>query len=128
MNNGEIAELAAFLRDYEVRTNGHCFDDLAPLIAEDATYWFGDGSFTGREAVSHAIEATWDPIRDERYEIEDVRWIAVCLYTFHWEGLVDGILREGRGRGTSVLRQDAEGWQVIHEHPSPMPVEVPASQ
>jgi len=100
--------------------------DLPPLIAEDATYWFGDGSFTGRGAIKHAIETTWDLIRDEQYAIKDVRCIALdahvaaCLYTLHWKGLVGVDAREGSGRGTSMLRWDAGQWRVIHEHLSPM--------
>lgn len=29
-----------FLREYEQRTNTHCFEDVAPLIAENAIFWF----------------------------------------------------------------------------------------
>lgn len=131
MDDEVSAALSGLLRDYERRTNTHRFNDLAPLIAEDATYWFTEGSFTGREAIKQAVEATWERIRDEQYSLHDLRWIAVdahvavCLYTFHWKGLVGGEAREGVGRGTSVLRQDAGRWTVIHEHLSRVPPEDP---
>jgi ketosteroid isomerase-like protein len=129
MSDETARDLAEFLRVYEERTNGHRFEDLRPLIAEDAVYWFSDGSFTGREAIQQAIEATWELIRDERYAIEEVHWIAVgtqvavCLYTFRWRGVVGEEAREGSGRGTSVLRRDADQWRVVHEHLSPTPPE-----
>lgn len=37
-----------FMREYERRTNSHDLELLAPLIAEAATYWFSDGSYTPR--------------------------------------------------------------------------------
>jgi ketosteroid isomerase-like protein len=122
----------AFLRAYERCTNTHRFDEVAPLIAEDAVYWFSDGSFRGRDAIRQAFESTWNTIRDEQYTLADVHWLArddhtaVCVYHFHWRGLVDGQPAEGRGRGTSVLRRRADGWVVVHEHLSPIPAQPPA--
>ena len=57
----------------------------------------------------------------------DAEWIAetdgaaVCIYTFRWEGLVQGERREGRGRGTTCLRREADAWKIVHEHLSPVP-------
>ncbi|WP_405729755.1 hypothetical protein OG607_29050 [Streptomyces sp. NBC_01537] len=36
------AELTAFMTRYERATNSHDIDRVAPLIAEDATYWTRD--------------------------------------------------------------------------------------
>ena len=105
----------------------HQFNSVAELIAEDAVYWFNDGSFIGREAIRDAFEATWAYIRNETYQIEDVKWLtqdahsAVCIYTFRWQGQVNERLVQGSGRGTSVLRKVDESWRVVHEHLSPMP-------
>ena len=118
---------ADFLREYEEKTNTHRFDNLAPLIAEDATFWFNDGSFQGLEQIRAAFEKTWALIKDEHYAVENVQWIAVgqavavCLYTFRWEGVIDGRRQSGTGRGTGVLRKEDERWVVAHEHLSPMP-------
>jgi ketosteroid isomerase-like protein len=75
------------------------------------------------------LAKTWDFIQNETYHIDDVRWIAqdtetaVCIYIFHWRGLVNGRTAEGTGRGTSVLRKMDEAWKVVHEHLSGMPRE-----
>ncbi len=47
-----------FLRDYEQRTNTHRFAEVAPLIADNAVYWFNDGSFQGKDAIKQAFEKT----------------------------------------------------------------------
>lgn len=116
-----------FLREYAQKTNTHRFEEVAPLIAVNAIYWFSDGSFQGRAAIQQAFEKTWAWIQDEHYAIEDVQWLvddefsAVCVYTFRWQGMVERQLRQGTGRGTSVLQKVDNQWQVIHEHLSPAP-------
>jgi ketosteroid isomerase-like protein len=116
-----------FLRDYIRATNTHRFDAVAPLIAEDAIFWFTSGSFRGPEAIRAAFEKTWRMIQDEEYTVEDVHWLAIdessaaCLYTFHWRGLIDGIAREGSGRGTTVLKKTNGNWSIVHEHLSAWP-------
>ena len=116
------------MREFATRTNTHDFDAVAPLIADDAVYFFSDGTHTGREELRRAFADTWATIRDETYGIEDVRWlarderIAVSVYRFRWRGVVDGQEREGSGRGTSALARMEGGWRVVHEHLSPMPV------
>ncbi len=113
--------------EYALRTNTHQFSAVAELIAEDAVYWFNDGSFVGVDAIRQAFEKTWASIRDEIYSVEDVQWIgidesvAACIYTFRWQGLVDGKTVRGSGRGTTVLRRRDGRWLVVHEHLSPFP-------
>lgn len=116
-----------FMREYAVQTNTHDFEQVAPLIAGGAVYFFSDGSYTSVGDLRAAFERTWATIHDEDYRIEDVRWlarderIAVCVYRFSWHGVVNGQPRDGVGRGTSVLARSQAGWRVIHEHLSPMP-------
>jgi uncharacterized protein (TIGR02246 family) len=117
------AELTAFMTRYERATNSHDIDRVAPLIAEDATYWFSDGSHQGLAAIRGAIERTFATIQDEVYRIEDLEWIvlaadhAVCRYRFFWRGVVDGRPRSGQGRGTNVIvRRDDGAWRMQHEH------------
>lgn len=116
-----------FMREYAVQTNTHDFEQVAPLIAGDAVYFFSDGSYTSVGDLRAAFEHTWATIHDEDYRIEDVRWlarderIAVCVYRFRWHGVVNGQPRDGVGRGTSVLARSQAGWRVVHEHLSPMP-------
>jgi ketosteroid isomerase-like protein len=115
---------------FEDAANSADFDKVAPLIADDAVYWFTDGSFEGLPAVRRAFEATWDAIHDEVYRIEDVRWIAVsetvavCIYRFVSSGLVDGRPFSASGRGTNVLARGPAGWKIVHEHLSREPREL----
>jgi ketosteroid isomerase-like protein len=116
------AELTWFMRQYERATNRHDFDELVPLIADDATYWFTEGSYHGIVAIRGAIERTFTTILDEVYRIEDLEWVAitdglaVCRYRFCWTGTVDGEPASGQGRGTNVVTKRNGGWKMLHEH------------
>ncbi len=118
-----------FMQVYERATNTHDPARVAELVDKDAVYWFNDGSFLGIDAIQGALAKTWGFIQDETYRIADIRWIAedettaVCIYSFHWRGLVNGQVAEGKGRGTSVLRKINDEWKVAHEHLSGMPRE-----
>jgi ketosteroid isomerase-like protein len=119
---GLAAGLTSFMASYEQAANSHDIDRVAPLIAEDATYWFSDGSHQGIAAVTAAIERTFASIRDEIYQIRELEWVvlapdtAVCRYHFRWEGVVDGKPRSGRGRGTNVIARRDGAWKMLHEH------------
>lgn len=115
------------LKQYESRINLHQFDAVAPLIAADAVFWFNDGSFVGHEAIRGAFERTWASLADETYWLTDLHWItagdvaASCLYQFNWTATINGKPASGIGRGTTVLRNKTDGWQIVHEHLSGMP-------
>jgi ketosteroid isomerase-like protein len=103
------SEVTSFIHRYEQASNRHDFGQLAPLIAEDATYWFTEGSYHGTAAIRAAVERTFSTILDEVYGIEELEWVAitdgfaVCRYRFRWTGMVDGKPASGQGRGTNVL-------------------------
>jgi len=107
---------------YEKANNSHVWSNVEPFIADNATYWFTDGSFSGIEEIRGAIESTFEKIKDEVYSISDLKWpvqadsVAVCTYHFHWEGTVDGVKQTGSGRGTNVLAKSSDDWRIIHEH------------
>lgn len=115
-------ELSAFMRRYEQATNRHDFGLLAPLIADDATYWFTEGSYHGIEAIRSAIERTFATILSEVYQITDLEWIAVsaelaaCRYRFRWTGVIGGQPQSGQGRGTNILTKRDGMWKMLHEH------------
>jgi ketosteroid isomerase-like protein len=113
---------AAFER-YKAEINHHDFDRVAPLIADDARFWFSSGTHHGLADIRAAFERTWGLIQDEVYAVSDEVWVTddVCLYTFHWRGVIDGKPAEGRGRGTSCFRREADGWKIVHEHLSAFP-------
>ncbi len=113
---------------YDEAINEPSFDALLPVLSTDVVFWFGSGSFCGISAERLAFERTWQRIAEETYWLEDLSWVpegdlsAVCIYQFHWRGVVDGEPRVGTGRGTSVLRREADGWKLVHEHLSAEPV------
>lgn len=113
----------SFMRRYERATNTHDPARVAPLIADDASYWFTDGSYHGIGEITAAIGRTFATITDEEYRLHDLSWVAVgpdvaaCRYRFAWTGSVDGRRTQGSGRGTSILVRAEDGaWRVQHEH------------
>lgn len=120
-----------YMTEYERRSAQRSFDLMQGLIADDAVYFFDDGSHHGIDAVRAAFEATWaHEVRDESYTLEDIRWVAedpavaVCTYRFRWEGATrrDTTRRLlGLGRGTQVPRRTGDRWQTVHEHLSAEP-------
>ena len=121
------ARVEDVLGRYEALINRHDFDLLVPLIAPDAVFWFNDGSHCGLGEIRRAFEETWAKFPLERYWLEDLRWLAKgeaaagCTYRFCWQASKDGKLVSGGGRGTTLLRQDAGTWQIVHEHLSQFP-------
>ncbi len=112
---------------YMREINTHDFNSIISLISQDCKCWFSSGTYSGPLEIRRAFEKTWSMIKSEVYTIQDIDWIgesdsvAVCTYTYHWNGIVNGERREGRGRGTSCFRKELEGWKIIHEHLSPFP-------
>ncbi|HYJ70095.1 MAG TPA: nuclear transport factor 2 family protein [Nocardioidaceae bacterium] len=115
-------DLTAFMADYERANNDREIGRVTAAIADDATYWFSDGTHRGVDEIGAAIERTFATIQDETYEIQDLEWVvispdsAVCRYRFSWTGLVDGERRSGSGRGTNVVVRRDGTWQILHEH------------
>lgn len=115
------------LKQYEAKINRHDFDQLVPLIADDAIFWFNDGSHAGLPEIRKAFGRTWQNFPLEAYWLEDVNWIAVgeaaaaCTYYFRWKAQMDGKEISGGGRGTSVLRAESGVWKLVHEHLSQFP-------
>ncbi len=120
-------DLDQFLKQYEEVSNSHDFDNVAPLIAKDAVYWFTDGSYEGLASIREAFEAAWNTVKEEVYTISNVHCVAIseaaaaCVYDFSWEGLINGEPESGGGRGTNVLVKTDDGWQIVHEHLSKNP-------
>lgn len=118
-----ITNLHEFIKAYEAANNSHIWTNVSPFIAPNATYWFTDGSYAGIAEIQNAIQRTFDEIQNEVYAITNVQWpiqsdsVAVCIYSFHWQGIINGAEQSGSGRGTNVLAKNEDGvWQIIHEH------------
>ncbi|MER7927391.1 nuclear transport factor 2 family protein [Streptomyces sp. NPDC096057] len=119
---GLESELASFMGEYEQANNSHDIERVVPFLAEDAVYWFSDGSYRGIEEIRSAVEKTFATILDEVYEVRDLEWpvlgvdVAVCRYQFAWTGVVGGERRSGHGRGTKVIVRRDGRWKMLHEH------------
>ena len=115
----------ALLKDYVKRLNSHRWEEVEPLIDEDAIFIFNDGTYQGRAAIEEACRRTFALICNDKYAITDKSWSfissdwACCAYTFKWEGTINGAPANGGGRGTSVVLRTAKGWKIVHEHLGP---------
>ena len=112
-----------FMQAYEATTNAHDIDALLDLIAEDAVYLFSNQTtHVGKAAIREAIQANFDAIEDEAYQIQHLRWlansvdVAACVYKFNWSGRIRGKPASGQGRGTTVIRRVDGQWKIAHEH------------
>jgi len=108
-----------FLKEYETSDLEHTIG----MIAEDAVYWFSDGTHhVGKQEVEAAFRHNFESIQDEKYSLHDVKWIlqtedaAVCIFRFAWSGIVRGEPASGEGRGTAVLKREGDSWRMAHEH------------
>ncbi|HYD78972.1 MAG TPA: nuclear transport factor 2 family protein [Paucimonas sp.] len=119
--------LDALIRDYERRTNSHRFDEVAEVLAANAEFQFGGKAHRGLTEVRAYFEGTWAKLPDERYAIENVRWIAIgadtaaCVYDYRWQGTYQGKPQQGGGYGTNVLVHIDGRWKIVHEHLSAVP-------
>lgn len=123
-------ELNTFLGAYEKAANSCDFDNVSPLVANDAVFWFTDGTYEGKKAIKKAFEQTWVKIQDETYSISNVKWIvatywnSVCSYIFKSEGVIDGKKKVFKGHGLNVLKRIDGNWRIVHEHLSPIHIKV----
>lgn len=117
-----LKELKSFIKEYERATNSHDFDQVKPLIAKDALYWFSEGTFKGIKAIEKIFVQTWNKVKEEKYHIKNVKWLmtdnkyGVCVYDFFWQGKVNEKLKQGHGRGTNFFVKKGKKWQIGHEH------------
>jgi ketosteroid isomerase-like protein len=101
-------ELDTFLEAYEKSVDSGDFDQLRPLIADDATFWFAHRRIDGIDAVLHAFEETAAGISEHQCTLSDVRWhIATYRHAACSFVSLDG-------HGTSVLKRLRGSWRIVH--------------
>ncbi|MCA9750552.1 MAG: nuclear transport factor 2 family protein [Gemmatimonadetes bacterium] len=112
-----------FVRTYEAALATQDWAVVSPLIHEDASVTFSDGSVhRGKDAVRAAFERNFRAIESEEYRISSVHWLprsqdfAAYQFDYEWRGIVRGQIMGGRGRGTCVLLRDGDAWQLVAEH------------
>ena len=98
-------------------------DQLAQIIDSEAVYLFSnEAHMIGRKEVMAGIEGNFNAIRDETYKTSKLRWLvrtqkaAVCVYEYHWTGIINEQQMSGGGRGTNVFRLKDGAWRIVHEH------------
>lgn len=115
------------LNNYILATNTHDFNEVRKLLHPDAVYYFTNHTCNGHLEIQQYFENAWDTVKDENYEAHDVTWLftsshsATCVYTYFYEGYIDGKYVSGKGRATNVFVKENEQWLLIHEHLSPLP-------
>ena len=113
------------MQAYEQALASQEWKNVEPLMHEDVCVTFSSGTFKGTDEVRKVFEHNFSVIEDEEYSIENLHWAfagresAVCLYTFQWQGVINGQPASGGGRGTSVLVNEAGRWQIMAEHLGP---------
>ena len=93
------------------------------LIADDAVYFWSNGQVMwGKPAIEAAMQANWETLQDDTYNVDQVTWlaetdeVAACVFRFRWTAMADGEPVSGRGRGASVLKRIDGEWRVVHEN------------
>jgi len=126
--HGHTMSARGFVKLYEQSLAAQDWDQVAPLISDNASVTFSDGSVhKGKQQVRAAFERNFAAIADETYRILNVHWlldadnVATYLFDFHWTGTIQGQLAEGGGRGTAVLIREDGKWQLLAEHLGPAP-------
>src|SRR5687767_4853850 len=114
---------AEFMQRYECATKSHDLDALLGMIADDAVYLFSNKSaHVGKAEIASALKRNFEVIQAEDYQHKNLSWlailpeVAVCVYDFHWAGVIDGKPCSGGGRGTSVMASVHGAWRMVHEH------------
>lgn len=115
------------LANYIEKINTHAWEQIAPLITDDAVFVFTEGTFVGKAAAKAAFEKTFDLIKEEQFALREISWSAItdsmaaCHYEFRWKGVIEGQAASGGGRGTSILVRKDGQWLIAHEHLGPYP-------
>ena len=117
-----------FIELYERALASQNWQNVEPLIAENATVTFSNGDqFKGKAEVRGAFEKNFSSIKNEKYVMQNIHWIlkkctmAVYSFDFNWKGIIKGEKRQGAGRGTSVIINEDGIWKLVSEHLGPFP-------
>lgn len=113
----------AFIKNYEKALVTQNWQNVAPLIHENANVIFSNGAIhIGKEHIKKAFEHNFSIIKNEKYAIKNVRWIlkkettAMYAFEFFWKGIINEKSVEGEGIGTCVLIKEQDLWILLSEH------------
>lgn len=110
------------LNAYITATNTHDFEQVRKLLHKNAIYFFSDQTCSTPQAIQEYFESAWNIVKEENYEARNVHWLhrdevsATCIYTYFYEGYINGKYTNGEGRATNVFVKENGNWLLIHEH------------
>ncbi len=112
-----------FITSYETALETQDWKAVEPLVSENASVTFSNGTVhVGKENVQKAFEKNFSLIKNEKYAVENIKWLAkdenyaVYLFEFNWTGIIDGKSVSGSGNGTSALIKEDAKWKLLTEH------------
>lgn len=120
-------QLDQTLNNYIDALASQSWEAASVFFHENATVVFAEGTYHGKSAIGNAMKKTFSLIKDELFDIHDVRWnlktdaFATCNFNFKWTGTINGKRFTNPGRGTLVWIKEDGNWLIINEHFGPMP-------
>ncbi|GAB5533153.1 MAG: hypothetical protein Roseis3KO_49300 [Roseivirga sp.] len=112
-----------FIKSYETALGTQDWKVVEPLVSENVSVTFSNGSVhIGKENVQKAFEKNFSLIKNEKYTIRNIKWLAkdrkyaVYLFEFSWTGIIEAKPVSGNGIGTSVLIKEDTQWKLLTEH------------
>ncbi len=112
-----------FIKLYETALGTQDWKVVEPLVSKNVSVTFSNGTtHIGKENVQKAFEKNFRLIKNEKYAIEHIKWLAkdkkyaVYMFEFNWTGIIDGKHVSGNGIGTSVLIKEDVRWKLLTEH------------
>ncbi len=115
-------ELETFLEAYGRAVSSKNFSNVAPFIADDASFWYTDRNLEGKGNIREAFEDNWKRIQDATCTPSDVQWIATsyrvasCTHTFKSDDTASREHQAYKVKGTRVLARRNGSWRIVHEH------------
>ncbi len=112
-----------FITAYEQALAGQRWQNIEPLLHPAVCVTFSTGSVhKGIEAVKQAYEKNFAAIKNEQFAITHVHIVssnehlAVYLFNFQWQGIIQGQAASGAGKGTATLVMHNGQWKLLAEH------------
>ncbi|WP_271765278.1 nuclear transport factor 2 family protein [Aquimarina algiphila] len=112
-----------FITAYETALKTQEWKNIEPLFHDNVCVTFSNGTVhNGKSMVKVAFENNFSVIKNEEYSIQNVKWvlknesIAVFLFDFFWEGVINKKYTKGNGIGTSVLINKNGKWILLTEN------------
>jgi len=120
-----MKHLIEFIKHYEKAISTQKWENVAALIHPDCVVTFTNGTYKGKSEVKDIFTKNFALIKDETYAITNIHFVierpdyAVFIFNYHWSGYINGKPAKGGGRGTSVIINSDQGWQLVSEHLGP---------